>query len=53
MLLTCGFGLGNSNKQQTLIRTTRKQALGPPQKYRYGDEEVPVLLGWMEFMNES
>jgi len=29
---------------------TRKQALGPPQKYWYGDESV--LLGWMEFMNE-
>ena len=23
--------------------TTRKQALGPPQKYRYGDEPVPML----------
>ena len=23
--------------------TTRKQALGPPQKYRYGDELVPML----------
>ena len=22
--------------------TTRKQALGPPQKYRYGDEPVPI-----------
>ena len=22
--------------------TTRKQALGPPQKYRYGDEPVPT-----------
>jgi len=29
---------------------TRKQALGPHQKYWYGD--VLVLLGWMEFMNE-
>ena len=25
------------------IITTRKQALGPPQKYRYGDEPVPIL----------
>jgi hypothetical protein len=42
--------------------TTRKQTLGPPQKYKYKDEPVsmhrywlifiPVLLGWMEFMNE-
>ena len=24
------------------LHTTRKQALGPPQKYRYGDEPVPV-----------
>jgi len=23
--------------------TIRKQALGPPQKYRYGDEPVPML----------
>ena len=23
--------------------TTRKQALGPPQKYRYRDEPVPML----------
>ena len=44
-------------------RTTRKQALGLPQKYQYRDEPVPmqhryrfisipVLLGWMEFINE-
>ena len=23
--------------------TTRKQALGPPQKYRYEDEPVPIF----------
>ena len=33
--------------------TTKKQALGPPQKYQYGDESVPmVLLGWMKSLNE-
>ena len=24
--------------------TTKKQALGPPQKYRYGDEPVPIPI---------
>ena len=24
--------------------TTRKQAFGPPQKYQYGDEPVPMVV---------
>ena len=32
-------------------RTTRKQALGPPQhKYRF--ISIPILLGWMKFINK-
>ena len=28
---------------RVILITTRKQALDPPQKYRYGDEPVPML----------
>ena len=46
----------------TTTKQVLKQVLSPPQKYRYEDKSVPmlrywfisipVLLGWMEFMNE-
>ena len=29
--------------KELAAHTTRKQALGPPQKYRYEDEPVPIF----------